>query len=177
MCPHGYNTFKHEYKNLLELIPDISTCDKEHIKNIEVIHHVQLIAKLIREGCLPINCNMKEMFTYHDSCYLGRQNNIINEPRYILSKLSQKSIIELKNNKEHSFCCGAGGGLMWAEESIGIRINHIRTDEIIDSNADVVVTSCPFCQTMIQDGLKDKEKESIKVKDIVQVVAEAIEYE
>jgi len=177
ICPHGYNTFKYEYKNLLEFIPDISPGDKEHIKKIEVIHHVQLIAKLIREGRLPINCNMKGLFTYHDSCYLGRHNKILNDPRDILSKLSQKRIIELKNNKEHSLCCGAGGGLMWVEESLGNRINHIRTDEIIDSNADVVVTSCPFCQTMIQDGLKDKENESIKVKDIAQLVAEAIEYE
>jgi Fe-S oxidoreductase len=91
-----------------------------------------------------------------------------------LSRLSKKKIVELKNNKEHSFCCGAGGGLMWTEESLGKRINHLRTDEVILSQAEVAATSCPFCLTMLQDGLKDKENTEMKVKDIAQLVADSL---
>ncbi|MFB0566860.1 MAG: heterodisulfide reductase-related iron-sulfur binding cluster [Candidatus Aminicenantaceae bacterium] len=174
MCPHGYNTFKNEYPRLLGLLPTISSGEKDDLKKIEVIHHVQLLHKLAKEGKLSLNPVIENLITYHDSCYLARHNKIFNDPREILSKISTKHIVELKNNKEHSFCCGAGGGLMWTEEAIGKRINHIRTDEVISSQAEIITTSCPFCLTMLQDGLKDKEKTEIKVKDIAELVEEAI---
>jgi Fe-S oxidoreductase/nitrate reductase gamma subunit len=174
-CPHGYNIFKNEYSRILDLLPTLSAEEREDLQKIEVIHHVQLINNLIKEDRLPFKPKKESLFTYHDSCYLGRHNGIIDEPRQVLSRLSQKKIVELKNNREHSFCCGAGGGLMWTEESLGKRINHLRTDEVILSQAEVAATSCPFCLTMLQDGLKDKENTEMKVKDIAQLVAESLE--
>jgi Fe-S oxidoreductase len=174
-CPHGYNTFKNEYSRILELLPTVSPEEREDLQKIEVIHHVQLINNLFKEGRLHLKPKKENLFTYHDSCYLGRHNGIIDEPREVLSRLSNKKIVELKNDREHSFCCGAGGGLMWTEESLGKRINHLRTDEVILSQAEVAATSCPFCLTMLQDGLKDKENTETKVKDIAQLVAESLE--
>jgi Fe-S oxidoreductase/nitrate reductase gamma subunit len=173
-CPHGYNTFKNEYSKILDLVPGLSPEEKERIRKIEVIHHVQLINNLLKEGRLHLLSKPDFHFTFHDSCYLGRHNGIIDEPREILSNLSEGKLIELKNNKDHSFCCGGGGGLMWTEESLGKRINHIRTDEVISSQANIAATTCPFCLTMLQDGLKDKERTDIKVKDISQLVAESL---
>jgi len=175
ICPHGYNVFKNEYPRLLEIIPSLSSEEKENFQNIEIMHHVQLIAKLIKNNQLSLKPVKASALTYHDSCYLGRHNGIIDEPRQILSALNQGQIIELKNNREHSFCCGAGGGLMWTEESLGKRINHLRTDEIIKSQAEIAATSCPFCLTMLKDGLKDKDITSLKAKDIAQIVAEHLE--
>ena len=174
-CPHGYNTFKNEYSRILELLPTVSPEEREDLQKIEVIHHVQLINNLLKEGRLHLKPKKENLFTYHDSCYLGRHNGIIDEPREVLSRLSKKKLVELKNDREHSFCCGAGGGLMWTEESLGKRINHLRTDEMILSQAEVAATSCPFCLTMLQDGLKDKENTEMKVKDIAQLVAESLE--
>ncbi len=173
-CPHGYHVFKNEYPHLFDIIPGLSSEDKQSYSEIQVIHHVQLITDLIKNGRLSLGKTIDKKMTYHDSCYLGRHNNIIEEPRYILSRLNQKPLSEMANNRKHSFCCGAGGGLMWTEENLGNRVNHMRTDEVIATNADIAVTSCPFCLTMIQDGLKDKEKEQIKVKDIAELVAETL---
>lgn len=174
-CPHGYHTFKNEYPALLDILPVVSEEEKNQLRKIEVIHHSQLILSLIQEGRLSIKGKSTEMFTCHDSCYLGRHNGLIQEPRDILACIGERAPVEMKNSGEHSFCCGAGGGLMWTEESLGKRINHIRTDEVILSGADTAVTSCPFCLTMLQDGLKDKENTHIHVKDIAQLVADALE--
>jgi Fe-S oxidoreductase/nitrate reductase gamma subunit len=173
ICPHGYNTFSHEYQGLLPYLADIPGETKQAFEKIEVLHHSQFLAQLIRDGRLPLKSLEAQRVTYHDSCYLGRHNGIISEPRDILANLKGK-LTELPNNQLHSFCCGAGGGLMWTEESLGKRINHLRTDEVIDAQVETAVTSCPFCQTMLQDGLKDKDKEDIRVKDLAQLVAEAI---
>ncbi len=133
-----------------------------------------MIFDLIKKGKLNFNKKLDYTFTYHDPCYLGRHNNIFKQPRFILSKLS-KRFVEMKNNSFHSFCCGAGGGLMWTEEKLGQRINHIRTEEAIKTRAQIISTSCPFCLTMLEDGLKDKEKEEeYKVKDIAEIVAECL---
>ncbi|MGM0466486.1 MAG: heterodisulfide reductase-related iron-sulfur binding cluster, partial [Acidobacteriota bacterium] len=173
-CPHGFNTFKNDYPKLLGMVPEIKEDAARHFKNIKIIHHVQFIKNLIKENRLVIKRKTNQALTYHDSCYLGRHNNIIKEPREILNFISEKNIKELQNNKEHSFCCGAGGGLMWTEESLGKRINHIRTQEVIDSHASIAAVSCPFCLTMIQDALDDKDIEDIAAKDIAQIVAECL---
>ncbi|MGB8951304.1 MAG: heterodisulfide reductase-related iron-sulfur binding cluster [Candidatus Aminicenantales bacterium] len=175
ICPHGYNTFKNEYPKLLPLISSLSEEEKSRVQKIEIVHHVQFLQRLLQEGRFPLKSKISDPLTYHDSCYLGRHNAIIQEPRGILAEMSASKIIELKNCREHSFCCGAGGGLMWTEESLGQRINHLRTDEVLDSQAKAVATSCPFCLTMLRDGLKDKGREDIAVKDIAQFLAEAIE--
>ncbi len=147
---------------------------KESFGRIEIIHHTQLIAELLREGRIHLNSGGDISLTYHDSCYLGRHNGIIREPREILSRIDGATFKELPRCREHSFCCGAGGGLMWTEESLGQRINHMRTEEVVSASPDIAVTSCPFCQTMLQDGLKDKDQAQIQVKDIAQLVAEAL---
>ncbi|MCG2815054.1 MAG: 4Fe-4S dicluster domain-containing protein [Candidatus Aminicenantes bacterium] len=171
-CPHGYNTLKNEYPQLADVLPDLSAEDKSAVKGMKVVHHVQLLKELIVAGRLTLKEPLKTSITYHDSCYLGRHNGIVREPRDILKKVVGGNIRELPDNREHSFCCGAGGGLMWTEESLGTRINHTRTDQVLASQVEAVATSCPFCQTMLQDGLKDKGNEDIKVRDIAQIVDE-----
>lgn len=175
ICPHGFNTFRNEYSKLLAGSSQFSEDAKKELSQIEVIPHITLLHQLLNEGKLTVKRSEASLFTYHDSCYLGRHNGFIEEPRALLSKLSQRKLVELKNNREHSFCCGAGGGLMWTEETLGERINHLRTEEVIRSGAEVAATSCPFCLNMLRDGLKDKEKGEIKVKDIAELLAAAIE--
>jgi len=175
ICPHGYNTFKNEYPSLLEFLSSVAPEEKKKLKEIEIIHHVQLLHKLIQDETLPFKSKLNSLLTTHDSCYLARYNGIINEPREILMRLTSRRIVEPKNNRKHSLCCGGGGGLMWTEESLGTRINHLRTDELIATQADITATSCPFCLTMIQDGFKDKGENERKVKDIAQLVADLLE--
>ena len=174
-CPHGYNTFKNEYPKLRGLLPGIPEKDQARLAQIEVIPHVVFLRELIKAGRLPLGANGLSRVTYHDSCYLGRHNGLITEPREIIASLGPGTFTELKNNREHSFCCGAGGGLMWTEEKLGQRINHLRTDEVIASGAEVAATSCPFCLKMLKDGLKDKQRADVKVKDLAQLIADSLE--
>ena len=173
-CPHGYNTFKNEYPTLLGLVPSLSPEDKAYLEKIEVVHHTELLQGLIRTGRLPALAAVDGRLTYHDPCYLGRHNGILEAPRDILSRTGAAEFLELKNSREHSFCCGAGGGLMWTEEKLGKRINHLRTEEILESGAETVATACPFCSTMLRDALKDKDRPGIKVKDIAVLLAERL---
>jgi len=173
-CPHGYHTFKNEYPGLFAVIPELDQKAKDDFKQIQILHHSQFLAQLLQKNHFPVKQPSEKSFTYHDSCYLGRHNGIIQEPRQIIGALGKQRFQELKNNQEHSFCCGAGGGLMWTEENLGTRINHIRADEIIQTEVELALTSCPFCQTMLLDALKDKGKENIQVKDIAQLIAEAL---
>ena len=174
ICPHGYNTFKREYPALLDLVPSLSQEDRSNLKKIEVFHHTEFLQSLIREGRLPAFFGEAGSLTYHDPCYLGRHNGILDAPRDILSRIGPAKFLELKNSRDHSFCCGAGGGLMWTEEKLGKRINHLRADEVIESGAETVATACPFCLTMLRDALKDKDKAGIKVQDIAQLLAERL---
>jgi len=128
----------------------------------------------LKDGRLSLRPKGALRLTYHDSCYFGRHNGIVAEPRQIIAALAPEAFRELKNNRQHSFCCGAGGGLMWTEEKLGQRINHLRTDEVIAAGAEVTATSCPFCLNMLKDGLKDKDKADIKVKDLAQLVVESL---
>ncbi len=174
-CPHGYNTFKNEYPALLELLPSLSSEDKARLQKIEVFHHTEILQSLIRLGRLPGLGGSEGRLAYHDPCYLGRHNGILEAPRDILSGLGSSRFIELKNSRNHSFCCGAGGGLMWTEEKLGKRINHLRVQDVMDAGTETVATACPFCLTMLRDGLKDKDKAEIKVQDIAQLLAERLE--
>ena len=174
ICPHGYNTFKHEYPKLLDFVLDLTPEDKERLRAIEVVSHVALIHGLIRAGRLPLRGQDAGMYTYHDPCYLGRHNGLTKEPREVLESALAGKKKELGRHGDDSFCCGAGGGLMWTEESLGQRINHLRVDEVIESGARLAAAACPFCVTMLRDGLKDKGQDDIKVKDIAQLVAEAL---
>jgi Fe-S oxidoreductase len=174
-CPHGYNTFKNEYSRLLPFLAAFSPAERERLAGIEVFPHVVFLDGLIEQGRLSVKADPGANLTYHDSCYLGRHNGILREPRRILSRLAPARFIELAKNREHSFCCGAGGGLMWTDERLGQRINHLRTDEIIRTGAKTAATSCPFCLNMLQDGLKDRERSDIQAKDIAQLLAESLD--
>jgi Fe-S oxidoreductase/nitrate reductase gamma subunit len=159
-CPHCFNSLKHEY-------PQFGG-------NYEVVHHSQFIAGLIKEGRLNIDKKVLQNAAYHDSCYLGRYNDIYAEPRAIVKAVSEKQV-ELPRHGTNSFCCGGGGGHMWMEEDPEKRVNTRRVEEIIACGAECVMTACPYCLTMFEDGLKAKQaEEKIKAKDISEVVAEAL---
>jgi Fe-S oxidoreductase len=172
ICPHGFNTLKNEYPKLLDIAPALSDAAKAHFRTVEVFHHTEFLKSLVASGTLKVRPGASGALTYHDPCYLGRHNGILDPPREILGGLTPRKLIELRNHGEHSFCCGAGGGLMWTEESLGRRINHLRSEEVIASGAEACATACPFCQTMLRDALKDKSREDIAVKDIAVLMAE-----
>jgi Fe-S oxidoreductase/nitrate reductase gamma subunit len=174
ICPHGYNTLKHEYPKLLDLVPDLTDEDKARLRSIEVVSHVELIHDLIDKKRIALKAGPAGSYTFHDPCYLGRHNGLTREPRTVLRAALAGKPTELKRHGDDSFCCGAGGGLMWTEESLGTRINHLRTDEVIAAGAPLAAAACPFCLTMLRDGLKDKGREDIAVQDIAQIVAERL---
>ena len=174
ICPHGYNTLKNEYPKLLDLVPGLTGEDKTELRAIEVVSHVELIGRLIGAGRIALKPAAAASYTFHDPCYLGRHNGLTREPRAVLHAALGGKPAELGRHGDDSFCCGAGGGLMWTEETLGRRINHLRVDEVIASGAGLAAAACPFCLTMLRDGLKDKGRDSIAVKDIAQLVAETL---
>jgi heterodisulfide reductase subunit D len=162
-CPHCFNILKNEYKDLGG--------------NYDVIHHSTLLQQLINDGRLK----MKEggsfkgkKITYHDSCYLGRANNVYEAPRMILEALDA-DLVEMKRCRTNGLCCGAGGAQMFKEPEKGRKdINVERAEEALATGASTVAVACPFCMTMITDGVKNKEREAdVKVKDIAELIAEA----
>ncbi len=158
-CPHCLNTLKHEY-------PQMGG-------NYEVIHHTQFIDELIKSGKITVNKSFQESLTYHDPCYLGRYNSVYDQPRSILQSISKDGLKELDRHGQESFCCGAGGGRMWMEETIGKRINVERAEEIVGKQVANVAVACPFCLTMIEDGMKELDKdEEVKARDIAELVAD-----
>jgi Fe-S oxidoreductase len=161
-CPHCYHSLGREYK--------------QFGGNYEVIHHSQFINQLLDEKKIELKEDIPDKkITYHDSCYLGRYNNIYDSPRNILESISGVELIEMKRNRSKGFCCGAGGGRMFLEDEEGGRINVERTREALDTNPDAIASACPFCMTMITDGIKHFEKsEEIEVKDIAEFVFENI---
>jgi len=174
ICPHGFNTLKHEYPKLLESVPGLTENDKTELRKISVVSHVELIHDLIASNRISLRSDGGAAFTFHDPCYLGRHNGLTKAPRKILVSALGGKLRELKRHGLDSFCCGAGGGLMWTEEKIGRRTNHLRTEEIIASGAESAAAACPFCLTMLRDGLKDMGREDIRVRDIAQIVAERL---
>jgi len=160
-CPHCFNSLKHEY-------PQFGG-------NFEVIHHTDFIAALIRDAKLKLGALDGKRAAYHDSCYLGRYNDIYEAPREILKAFSGIKSVELPRCRANSFCCGGGGGHMWMEEDPTKRVSERRVEEIIKANVDCVATACPYCLTMFEDALKAKEvEESIKAIDLSELVAEAL---
>jgi len=142
----------------------------------QVVHHSQFINELVENKKIEIDSSKKinEKVTYHDSCYLGRYNNIYDEPRNLLDRVNNGSQVEMPRTKDKGLCCGAGGGRMWMEEKIGKKVNIERTDEALSVNPDTISTACPFCMTMLSDGIKEKGKqEEVKVKDFAEMVLEA----
>ncbi len=163
-CPHGYNALKKDYPHFGG--------------NYEVYHHTEIIAKLIAEGKIALKKPLEGVTTYHDSCFLGRYNDIYDEPRKILQAVPGMNLVEMRSNHKKSFCCGAGGARMWMEEDIGERINDMRTDQAIDAGADTIAVACPFCLTMLSDGIKDRDREeSMKSIDIAEIVWRSMDLE
>ncbi|MBB6118405.1 (Fe-S)-binding protein [Nocardiopsis algeriensis] len=164
-CPHCFNTLANEYPQLGG--------------TYEVIHHSQLLAKLVDEGRLTPVESVNENITYHDPCFLGRHNKVYTPPRDIMAKVPGVKTQEMHRHKERGFCCGAGGARMWMEERIGKRINTERVDEALTTNPDTVSTACPFCQVMLGDAINEKKsqgeaKESLEVVDVSQLLLRSV---
>ena len=163
ICPHCFNTIKNEYPSLGG--------------NYEVLHHSQFLQKLIDQGKLVIEDNKVfkgKKITFHDPCYLGRGNNIFEAPRSLIEKLDAE-LVEMKHCREKGLCCGAGGAQMFKEPEKGNKdVNVERTEEALEAKADIIATGCPFCMTMMTDGVKSKDKETqVMVKDLAELIAEA----
>ena len=159
-CPHCFNTLKNEY-------PDYGG-------TYEVVHHTELLSRLVREGKLTPTKAVDELLAYHDPCYLGRHNQVYDEPRDVLQHVPGLRTVELPRHKERGLCCGAGGARMWMEERAGRRINVERTDEVVATGAETLGVACPYCLIMLDDGAKVRGGE-FKVVDVAQVVAASLE--
>jgi Fe-S oxidoreductase len=189
-CPHCFNTIKNEYP--------------EFGGNYKVISHTELINDLLQQKRIKLSKVMNEKLTFHDPCYLGRHNGVYEAPREVLKAIPGLEVVEMQRSKRESFCCGAGGARMWMEEHEGTRINHNRANEVALTLAHAkdphvpfpsatdhqhpgqvgnyagpaegtVAVACPFCHTMIRDGLADTQREQVKVRDVAELVAEAME--
>ncbi len=163
-CPHCFNTLANEYPQLGG--------------NYEVIHHSQLLEILIEDGSLDMSAaTLTERIVYHDSCYLGRHNDVYMAPRKVIGSLAGVEIVEAPRNGTKGMCCGAGGARMWMEEDIGPKVNDVRAQELVETGASRVATACPFCYIMMDDGVKaaGKEEDEVRVADISMHILEAIE--
>jgi Fe-S oxidoreductase len=157
-CPHGLNTFLVEY-------PQFGL-------GVSVLHHSEFLLSLVSDGKLRVSRLETLAGAYHDSCYLGRYNGLLREPRALLSRAASR-VAEFNRSGKSSFCCGAGGGRMWMEETLGSRINEERVRELLGLGVDHVFTACPFCLTMLEDGLKSLDREDVHALDIAEVLLEA----
>jgi Fe-S oxidoreductase len=159
--PHAFNTLKNEY-------PEFGL-------EAEVYHHTQLLAQLIKEGKLTPKNPVNEVISFHDSCYLGRYNEVYDAPREILKSIPGVQLVEAERNRENAMCCGAGGGRMWMEENAGTRINVARTEQLLAVNPTMIGSGCPYCLTMISDGTKAKEvDDQVQTLDVVEILEKSL---
>ena len=165
-CPHCFNTIGREYRQLGA--------------NYTVLHHTQLLNRLVRDKKLVPVSPVSEDITYHDPCYLGRHNKVYEAPRELIGAAGA-TLTEMPRHADRSFCCGAGGARMWMEEHIGKRINHERVDEALATGAATVATGCPFCRVMVTDGVNDRQEEAgrsgVEVLDVAQILLGSLEYD
>ncbi|NEU30443.1 (Fe-S)-binding protein [bacterium LRH843] len=160
--PHAYNTFKNEY-------PEFG------LEDVEVYHHTELLANLIRDGKIQPKYEVNETIVYHDSCYLGRYNEVYEPPRDILKAIPGVTLVEMERNRENGMCCGAGGGMMWTEEDVGQRVNIARTEQALGVNPSMIGSGCPYCLTMLNDGTKAKEvEEHVQTLDVVEILEKSL---
>jgi Fe-S oxidoreductase len=164
-CPHCFNSLAHEYPQLGG--------------NYEVIHHTQLLSRLVAEGRLTPVTPVEERITYHDPCFLGRHNRVFTPPRQIMEQVPGVQAQEMHRCRERGFCCGAGGARMWMEERIGKRINAERIEEALGTDPDTISTGCPFCLVMLGDAISEKKssgeaKASLEVVDVAQLLARSV---
>lgn len=160
-CPHCFHSLRNEF-------PQFGG-------SYNVIHHTQLIRELLQRGILSLDHPIDGSVTFHDSCYLGRYNDIYDQPREVLESIPALQTVEMERSRDRGFCCGAGGAQMFMEEKEGKRVNIERTEEALDTGAGTIASACPFCMTMMTDGVKEKGKqEEVAVKDIAELVYEAM---
>ncbi|WP_163419184.1 (Fe-S)-binding protein [Flagellimonas sp. HSM57] len=161
-CPHCFNTIKNEYPGLGG--------------NYEVVHHTQFLKQLLDEGKISLEGGTYKgkRITFHDPCYLGRANDVFEAPRELIQKLDAE-LVEMKNCRKRGLCCGAGGAQMFKEAEEGDKeVNIERTEQALETQPEIIAAACPFCNTMMTDGVKNKEKEaSIKVMDVAELIANA----
>jgi len=161
-CPHCFSTLKNDYR--------------QYGLELEVIHHSELLRDLVKDGRLRLDKATAEMgaTVFHDSCYLGRHNDVYDAPRQVIEMATGTAPADMERNRNNAFCCGAGGGRMWMEEHTGERINQTRVKEALEEKPDTICVACPYCLTMFEDGLKDVNAEGVRVRDVAEVMAEAL---
>ena len=161
-CPHCFSTLKNDYR--------------QYGIELEVIHHSELLRNLVQDGRLTVGTTTAEFGAtlMHDSCYLGRHNDIYDAPRQTIELATGQAPADMARNRNNAFCCGAGGGRMWMEEFTGTRINLTRVKEALEQQPETICTACPYCMTMFEDGLKDVRAENVRVRDVAEVMAEAV---
>lgn len=159
-CPHCFNSIKNEFT--------------QFGGHYEVIHHTQFLADLVAKGVLKPQNKIEKNIVYHDSCYLGRYNNVYDAPREILQSIPGVKLFEAELNKEKGRCCGAGGGRMWIEEKVGKRVNEMRLGDLKETKADTAATACPFCKIMVSDAINQTKTENMNTQDVVELLAESV---
>jgi Fe-S oxidoreductase len=157
-CPHCFNAIKNEWS--------------EFGGTFDVMHHSQYLSKLVADGRITPTQKIEATAVYHDSCYLGRSNDVYEEPRQVLVQIGAK-LKEMDRSRDKGMCCGAGGAQMWMEETVGTRVNVERARQALETKPDIVAAACPFCMTMMTDGVKAHENETVKVFDIAELLDQA----
>jgi Fe-S oxidoreductase len=159
-CPHCFNTIRNEYPQF-------------GLDGVEVIHHTQLLDRLLADGRLKASRGHKAAVAYHDACYLGRYNDVYDPGRRVVDAVPGQSVVEMELHHRKGMCCGAGGARMWMEEREGQRINHRRTEQALASGADAIATACPYCLVMLRDGTTDLGRTDVEVCDVAELLADA----
>ena len=159
-CPHCFNTIKNEYPQF-------------GLTGVQVIHHTQLLDRLVADGRLVPSEHHEAVVAYHDACYLGRYNDVYDEGRRVVASVPGQSIVEMDLHHRRGMCCGAGGARMWMEEHEGTRINHKRTQQALEKSPDEIATACPFCLIMLRDGTTDLDRTDVGVRDVAELLADA----
>ena len=160
-CPHCFNTFRNEYP--------------QYGGNYEVFHHSEYLAKLVAEGKLKPEAQLDQNITFHDPCYLGRHNGVYDAPRELVQISSRKGLTEVAQSKNNSFCCGGGGGMSFVDEPKDKRVNQERAQQLLDTGADIVAVGCPFCTTMLEDGINARKGDrDVKIMDVAEILWEAV---
>lgn len=161
ICPHCFNTIKNEYPHLGG--------------DYKVLHYSEFVSELIDQGKIKPVATIQSTIAYHDSCYLGRHNDVYDPPRKVAKSIPGVKLVEMERSRERGFCCGAGGGHMWMEESRGEKVNHVRTKQFIDTGADVVAVSCPFCLQMFTEGLEAVSSDKQQTFDLIELLDESLD--
>jgi Fe-S oxidoreductase len=159
-CPHCFNTIRNEYPQF-------------GFGGVEVIHHTQLLERLLADGRLKPNRHRDAMVAYHDACYLGRHNGVYEPGREVVAAVPGQTVVEMELHHKRGMCCGAGGARMWMEEHEGQRINHRRTEQALATDADAVATACPYCLVMLRDATDDLGRSDLEVRDVAELLADA----